>query len=35
MAVAPTQTPQKQPPKRGRLETAVNYPLDWLKSARG
>src|SRR3954451_3962833 len=35
MAVAPTQTPQKQPPKRGRLETAVNYPLDWLEERSG
>src|SRR6059036_1992329 len=35
MAVAPTQTPQRQPPKRGRLETAVNYPLDWLEERSG
>src|SRR3954452_21314947 len=35
MAVAPTQTPQKHPPKRGRLETAVNYPLDWLEERSG
>jgi menaquinol-cytochrome c reductase cytochrome b subunit len=35
MAVAPTQTPQRKPPKRGRLETAVNYPLDWLEERSG
>src|SRR3954469_14869519 len=35
MAVAPTQTPQQKPPKRGRLETAVNYPLDWLEERSG
>src|SRR4051795_7150702 len=35
MAVAPTQTPERKPPKRGRLETAVNYPLDWLEERSG
>src|SRR3954463_341144 len=35
MAVAPTQTPQRKPPKRGRLETAVNYPLDLLEERSG
>src|SRR3954451_9383372 len=35
MAVAPTQTPQKQPPKRGRLERAAMYPLDWLEERSG
>ena len=34
MAVTPTRTPQK-PAKRGRLETAVNYPLDWLEERSG
>src|SRR3954468_17740715 len=35
MAVAPTQTPQRKPPKRGRLEAAVVYPLDWLEERSG
>src|SRR3954451_5062891 len=33
MAVAPT--PTKKPAKRGKLETAVNYPLDWLEERSG
>src|SRR6201989_1204514 len=32
MAVAPTRTKKKEP---SRLQTAVNYPLDWLEERSG